>query len=624
MEELDMIENAELLWKFFAADKKKNFIAVIIPPVVRVTLGERFGLARGEDCMGKVAAVLRVLGADAVVDAAAAQDVVTLLQVQALKSGKDKPALSVGCGKICGVENSAPNADEVGVRLVKKHYRAQNPEKSVRVVTVTPCENAKKRVPGADVALSVEELALLLESTVLNLRLVEKEAWDMPLGVASAAAYITKTLGGESEAIARCLLKDKSRMQICRLVYSGLYGNSVRKVAEICDGEKVWKFAVTACADEVKKILEEQQNGEVDYDFVEYKKEGGCLCAIGMDGREDKEQTAKLRAVGLRYLSQNRTAVSADVCPTAATLLRTWETMVSTGEAFEENEPFVEEVYEDEVVEEIVEAMLAEEAVEEPIAEEAPVEEAVEEPVAEETPVEETVEEPVAEEAPVEETVEEPVAEEAPIEEAVEEPVAEEAPVEETVEEPVAEEAPVEEVVEEPVAEEAPIEEAVEEPVVEEAPVEETVEEPVLEEAPVEETVEEPVVEETPVEETVEEPVVEEAPVEETVEEPVVEEAPVEETVEEPVLEEAPVEEVVEEPVVEETPVEEVVEEPVVEEAPVEEVVEEPVAEDAPVEETVEEDDEDGRNPYSRRLSTRERRKIRNKKKNKNKNKNKK
>ena len=441
MEELEMMENAEvevveseameLAWKFFAADKKKNFIAVILSPVVRVTLGEKFGLARGEDCMGKVASILRALGADAVVDAAAAQDVVTLLQVQALKSGKDKPALSVGCGKICGTENAAPNADEVGVRLVKKHYRAQNPGKSVRVITIMPCENAKKRVPGADVALSVEELTQLLESTVVNLRLVDKEAWDMPLGVASAAAYITKILGGESEAIARCLLRDKSRMQLCKLVYSGLYGKAVRNVAEICDGEKVWKFAVTADAEEVKKILEEQANGEVDYDFVEYKKEGGCVLGINMDGCEDKEQTAKLRALGLRYLSQNRTAVSADVCPTAATLLRTWETMVSTGEAFEENEPFVEEVCEDETVEEtveeIVEELLAEE---EPVVEEAPMEEPAEEPVVEETPVEEP-----AEETPVEEPAEEPVVEEIPVEEPAEEPVVEEAPVEEPAEE---------------------------------------------------------------------------------------------------------------------------------------------------------------------------------------------
>ena len=436
-------ESMEMAWKFFAADKKKNFIAVILPPIVRVTLGERFGLARGEDCMGKVASILRTLGADAVVDAAPAQDVVTLLQVRAMQSGKDKPIRSLGCGNASCAESAAPNADEVGVRLVKKHYRAQNPGKSVRVIAVTPCEKAKKYIPGADVALSAEELAQLLDGMVVNLRLVEKEAWDMPLGVASAAAYITKSLGGEAEAIARCLLKDKSRMQTCRLIYSGLYGNAVRKTAEIFDGEKVWKFAVTADAEELEKILEEQKNGEVAYDFVEFKKDGGCLCKIGLENCEDKVQAAKLRAVGLRYLSKARTAVSADTCPTAASLLRTWENMVSTGEAFEENEPFTEEIYEDEYIEEAVE-----EIVEEILAEEA-VEEIVEEPAAEET-VEEIVEEPVVEET-VEEIVEEPAVEEA-VEEIVEEPVAEET-AEEIVEEPAVEEA-VEEIVEEPAVEE--------------------------------------------------------------------------------------------------------------------------------------------------------------------------
>lgn len=353
-------ESMETAWRFFGADKKKNFIAVVIPPIVRVTLGERFGFAHGEDCMGKVASILRALGADAVVDAAPAQDVVTLLQVRAMQSGKDKPIRSLGCGNRSCAESAAPNADEVGVRLVKKHYRAQNPGKSVRVIAITPCEKAKNYLPGADVALCVDELAQLLDSTVVNLRLMGKESWDMPLGVASAAAYITKTLGGEAEAIARCLLKDKSRMQICKLIYSGLYGNAVRKVAKIFDGEKVWNFAVTADADELEKILEEQKNGEVAYDFVEFKKDGGCLCKIGLDGCEDKAKRAKLRAVGLRYLSQARTAVSADVCPTAATLLRTWENMVSTGEAFEENEPFVEETYEDEYVAEAVEEIVAE------------------------------------------------------------------------------------------------------------------------------------------------------------------------------------------------------------------------------------------------------------------------
>ncbi len=106
------------------------------------------------------------------------------------------------------------------------------------------------------------------------------------------------------------------------------------------------------------------------------------------------------------------------------------------------------------------------------------------------------------------------------------------------------------------------------------------------EEMATEEVVEEPV--EEVIEEVVEEPV--EEVVEEVVEEPV--EEVVEEVVEEPV--EEVVEEVVEEPV--EEVIEEVVEEPV--EEVVEEVVEEPVVEKVK------------RQPYSKRLSTKERMRL--------------
>ena len=45
----------EKVWTLFAANKKKTFVAVLIPPAVRVCIGEGFGLARGEDAVGKVA-----------------------------------------------------------------------------------------------------------------------------------------------------------------------------------------------------------------------------------------------------------------------------------------------------------------------------------------------------------------------------------------------------------------------------------------------------------------------------------------------------------------------------------------------------------------------------------------
>ncbi len=602
----------ELVEKLLQADKEKVFVAVQIMPAVRVLLGERFGFARGEDSLCKIASALRMMGADAVLDAGIAQDALILQWAKAVRESKEKGNGSVVVGK--GVQAVSPM--EICARMTKKYYGAKADGKSVRVVSVGCCAGAKRKVAGADVVLTVDELAELLDATGLNVRLLKKSALDTPFGVASGAAYICASAGGKAEAVARCLMENKSRAAAQKLAYSGLYGKGAVREAVIEGEGESWKFAVVPCAEEAKKIVADVENGVCAYDFVELTG-GGCI-AHGLENCEDAEMTLKLRGLGLRYIDRARAARSADVNPYAKIFLKEWEAMVRSGEAFAEIaaidedelvpapvveevvEEIVEEIVEEPVVEEVIETLVVEEAIEEPVVEEtveeiavaeAPVEEVVEEVV--EAPVEEVVEEVV--ETPVEEVVEEVV--EASVEEVIEEVA--EAPVEEVVEEVA--EAPVEEVVEEVV--ETPVEEVVEEVV--EAPVEEVVEEVV--ETPVEEVVEE--VAEAPVEEVVEEVV--ETPVEEVVEEVV--ETPVEEVVEEVV--ETPVEEVVEEVV--ETPVEEVVEE--VAEAPVEEVVEE-VAE-APVEEViekveeapVEDDDEEAlakRDPYYRRLSTKQRRKL--------------
>lgn len=73
-------------------EAKKNVrVAVIVPPAVRVSIGEYFGLARGEDCFGKLASALRMIGADVVADGAAAVDR-AVAEPSALLHGKRRRA----------------------------------------------------------------------------------------------------------------------------------------------------------------------------------------------------------------------------------------------------------------------------------------------------------------------------------------------------------------------------------------------------------------------------------------------------------------------------------------------------------------------------------------------------
>ena len=551
-------------WRILREAKKNIRVAVIIPPAVRTAIGESFALARGEDAFGKIAAALRMIGADVVVDGALAVDyalagvsrdlsrrmengtgpLIVAPRAQADELAEKYPELS---DKILGFAPALNFAS-----LIKKYYNLMRDGKKTKVIVVAPSE---VQTDEDVLILTTRELSVMLQSADINVRMLRNSAADGPFVKYSGAGVLPAVSGGLAEALVRTLLQDRSEETLKKLEYSGLRGRKPFREAEILADGKTIRVAV-ACDAEAVDIFAGKIAAGTNYDLAEISPcIGGCIAEDAQPAAD--EMTEKLRAEGIYRLDRKSGIKSADQNDAVIWL----DGLALTESAPEPEEPEYEEEPEP-VVEEPAEVVEETEAVEEPV-------EVVEETETAEEPVE-VAEETEAAEEPVE-AVEETEAVEEPVEvveetEAVEEPV-EVAEETEMVEEPA-------EVVEETETAEEPAEvaeetETVEEPaeVVEET---ETVEEPVevVEET---ETVEEPaeVVEET---ETAEEPaeVVEET---ETAEEPVeaVEET---ETAEEP-AEVAEETETVEEPaeVVEET---EAVEEPaeVVEET---ETAEEPV-----------------------------------------------
>ena len=473
------LENA---WKILTASKKRNFVVVQIAPAVRVSIGEKFGLTRGEDSVGKVVAVLELLGADAVVDTAIASDAITLMKLKKVRQNKETGAGTVYSSECPGWRRHAkknypeiellPTATSVCAKLLKKYYSEAEPGKKIRVIALE-MGKGKKDEPGVDLALTLDELGILVNSLETSVRLLKKKPLATPLGIGSGASYIAAASGGDAEALARCLTTEKNQLHYRKFEYSGLYGKGSRREAVMTLGGEEWKFAVVDSVAAADALLADIEAG-ARYDYVEITACAGGQIGKGCDlSTEQGEMTRRLRHLGLKYLDRARAARSAETNAPAAALLKSWNALCRSGEAAAYD--VIDEIVEDfDEVEEIVE-----EPVEE-VVEETPVEETVEEPV-EETP-EEVVEE-VVEETPVEEVVEEVAATETEVaEEVAEEPVVEEPVVEEVAEEPIVEEV-VEAVVEEAPVEE-PVEEVVEEPVVEE----------VAEEAPVEEEPEEEVV----------------------------------------------------------------------------------------------------------------------------------
>lgn len=642
------VENA---WKLFSASKKRNFVAVQISPAVRVAIGEKFGLRRGEDGVGKVAAALTALGADAVVDTAIASDAITLMKAKELRvrkdSGKGLPLYSSECTVWVEfakanypeiAENLLPTATTVCAKLLKKYYAAKNPDKKIRVIALE-IGAAKKADAGVDVVLTLEELAQILDASQLNVRLMKKAALETPFGVSSGAGYIAAASGGDAEAIARVLGEDKTQNALRKLEYCGIYDKKDRREATLELGGESWKLAVADTLAAAETLIADINAGAT-YDYVEVTACAGGQVGLGCDLSDaEGEMTRRLRKLGLKYLDFSRAARSADMSSAAEMVVKSWNALVRSGEA--EALDVIDEIVDDpEEVEEVMEE-IAGELVEETV--ENAVEEAVEEVVEEiveqiteaigeavdketlEEIVEDTVEDVIGDAA--EESIDEIVE---TVAEAIEEDLADgvaDFTVEELVDEAVSDavgeivEETADEVIEEVVEEivEAVVEEAVEQIVEETA--EETPVEEASEEQPIEEVIEEvaevslEAIEEVAATEAVEEVV------EEIAEELPIEEIPVEDTVEETV------EEVVEEPV-EET-ADEIVEETAeeVEEEPVEEVpevsAEEVQAEIAHVVELLNVAEEDltpaqkaARAAYYRRLSTKERRKLKRLKRN--------
>ena len=499
-------------WEILRGDKESTRVVVQIAPAVRVALGEKFGLARGEDAMGKIVAALKKIGADFVVDAAFAADIVAAKEAEELaermKNGGKLPMFSASCPSwVHYAENRYPDLKEhfsscrspmqtLGEGL-KKCFEALDDGRETKVIAVVSCaaekceEVSEDEIPSVDLVLTTDELSEMFAEEKIRLRILKNEKADEPFTAYTGAGILTGTAGGVTEAIVRALSEDKSEDAFAKIEYSGIRTRKEFREAEIQVGELTIKAAVVCGLKAADDLAEKIVAGESAYDFVEVSVcPDGCVSGGGQITSD--EMTEKLRAAGLYYMDktcalrspeQNEAAMNF-VSPEFATEFaegfrsRLEKEQAENIEAVEEDpaeEPTedatetAEAVEEDPAEESTEEAVETAEAVEEEPAEE-PTEEAVETAEAVE---EEPVEEPTEESVETVETVEEEPAEE-PTEEAVE---AVETVEEDPAEEPTEETAETTEAVEEEPAEEPTEDVAETAETVEEEPAEEPIEE---------------------------------------------------------------------------------------------------------------------------------------------------
>ena len=307
--------NTDTIWNLLA-DKNTKVVAQIAP-AVRVAVGDRFGLPKGENVMGKLVNVLHRLGFDEVYDTSYGADLTVIEEseelMNRLEAGENLPLFTSCCPawvKFCEERypdlaknlSTCRSPQQMFGAVVREYYK--DPEKSggKRIVSVSimPCTAKKEEIlrpesttngkQDIDYVLTTTELIGMIRKAGIRFEDLEIEATDMPFGIGSGAGVIFGVTGGVTEAVLRRLREGHSRVEMEKIKFSGVRGEEGLKEVEFDYNGRTIRAAVVSGRGNANSLMKRIQKGEVQYDFVEVMAcRRGCIMGGGQPVPVDPE-----------------------------------------------------------------------------------------------------------------------------------------------------------------------------------------------------------------------------------------------------------------------------------------------------------------------------------------------
>ena len=307
--------NMDAIWDLLA-DKNTKVVAQIAP-AVRVAVGDRFGLPKGENVMGKLVNVLHRLGFDEVYDTSYGADLTVIEEseelMNRLEAGENLPLFTSCCPawvKFCEERypdlaknlSTCRSPQQMFGAVVREYYK--DPEKSggKRIVSVSimPCTAKKEEIlrpesttngkQDIDYVLTTTELIGMIRKAGIRFENLEIEATDMPFGIGSGAGVIFGVTGGVTEAVLRRLREDHNRVEMEKIKFSGVRGEEGLKEVEFDYNGRTIRAAVVSGLGNANNLMKRIQKGEVQYDFVEVMAcRRGCIMGGGQPVPVDPE-----------------------------------------------------------------------------------------------------------------------------------------------------------------------------------------------------------------------------------------------------------------------------------------------------------------------------------------------
>ncbi|MGC2873298.1 [FeFe] hydrogenase, group A [Ihubacter sp. rT4E-8] len=339
--------DTEPVWKLLE-DKSVRVVAQIAP-AVRVAIGEAFGMEKGVNALGHLAAAMRYIGFEEVYDTDFGADLTVIEEanelVERLKSGENLPLFTSCCPawvKFC--EDRYPqfakhistcrSPQQMFGALIKEEARMKKDEDSRRtvVVSIMPCTAKKAEIlrpehftegeQNVDYVLTTTEIANMIKSTGINMAEITPEALDMPFGMSSGAGAIFGTTGGVTEAVLRYLTKSNRPEDLDEIKFSGVRGNDAIKEATVNLLGKDVRIAIINGLGNASKVLDEMEAGNVKYDFIEVMTcRNGCINGGGQPVFNGQEiMTGAARQAGLYRFDSRSQIKSSHQNPVALSL----------------------------------------------------------------------------------------------------------------------------------------------------------------------------------------------------------------------------------------------------------------------------------------------------------------
>ena len=316
--------NIDEVWEALA-DKNTKVIAQIAP-AVRVSIGDNFGYAKGENVMGKLVGVLHRLGFDEVYDTSYGADLTVVEEskefIERFTSGEKMPLFTSCCPawvKYC--ENKYPefvpnlstcrSPQQMFGAVVREYYKdpEKNEGKKIVSVSIMPCTAKKEEIlrpesytngkQDVDYVLTTTEIVRMIRKSGIVFDKVEIEAADVPFGIGSGSGVIFGVTGGVTEAVLRRLQQGHNRVDMESIKKSGVRGDDGIKVLTYNYNGREIKAAVVNGLANADKVLQQIKNHEAEYDFVEVMAcRRGCIMGGGQPVNAGP-RTRKARMKGL-------------------------------------------------------------------------------------------------------------------------------------------------------------------------------------------------------------------------------------------------------------------------------------------------------------------------------------